>query len=59
LHETIQTNYSSAQQVELAVLIYLLQKVTDKSLNTVSDSASVIELFPAIETALKTLLPTL
>jgi hypothetical protein len=25
LHETIQTNYSSAQQVELAVLTYLLQ----------------------------------
>jgi hypothetical protein len=39
LHETIQTNYSSTQQVKLTVLIYLLQKVTDKPLNIVSDSA--------------------
>jgi hypothetical protein len=51
LHETIQTNYSSAQQAELAVLIYLLQKITDKPLNIVSDSAYVVGLFPAIETA--------
>jgi hypothetical protein len=27
LHETIQTNYSSTQQVELAFLIYLLKKL--------------------------------
>jgi hypothetical protein len=33
LHESIQTNYSSAQQVELTVLIYLLQKITNKPLN--------------------------
>jgi hypothetical protein len=67
LHETIQTNYSSAQQVELAVLIYLLQKITDKPLNIVSDSLYVVGLFPAIEIAListthevmKTLLSTL
>jgi hypothetical protein len=26
LHESIQTNYSSEKQVELAVLIYLMQK---------------------------------
>jgi hypothetical protein len=66
LYETIQTNYS-VQQVELAVLIYLLQKISDKPLNIVSDSAYVIGLFPAIETAListthkiiKTLLSTL
>jgi hypothetical protein len=52
LHETIQTTYSSAQQVELAVLIYLLQKITDKPLNIVSDSAFVVGLFPAIDTSL-------
>jgi hypothetical protein len=43
---------SSAQQVELAVLTYLLQKITDKPLNIVSDSDIVVGLFPAIETAL-------
>jgi hypothetical protein len=52
LHETIQTNYSSAQQVELTVLIYLLQKITDKTLKIVSDLAYVVGLFSAIETAL-------
>jgi hypothetical protein len=52
LHKTTQTNYSSAQQVELVVLIYLLQKITDKPLNIVSDSAYVVVLFLAIETAL-------
>jgi hypothetical protein len=51
LHETIETNYSSAQQVELAVLIYLLLKITDKPLN-VSDSAYVVGVFLAIEAAL-------
>jgi hypothetical protein len=35
LHETIPTNYSSAQQVELPVLIYLLQKIIAKPLNIV------------------------
>jgi hypothetical protein len=50
--EIIQTNYSSTQQVELTVLIYLLQKITDKPLNIVSDSAYVVGQFPAIETAL-------
>jgi hypothetical protein len=67
LHDTIQNTYISAQQVELAVLIYVLQKITDKPLNIVSDSAYVVGLFPAIETAListtykvmKTLLSTL
>jgi hypothetical protein len=67
LHETTQTNYSSVQQIELAVLIYLLQKITNKPLNIVSDSPYVVGLFPAIETAListthkvmKTLLSTL
>jgi hypothetical protein len=52
LHKTTQANYSSAQQEELTVLIYLLQKITDKPLNIVSDSAYVVGLFPAIETAL-------
>jgi hypothetical protein len=33
-------------------VIYLLQKITDKPLNIVSDSAYVVGLFPAIETAL-------
>jgi hypothetical protein len=55
------------QEVELADLIYLLQKITDKLLHIVSDSAYVIGLFPVIETAListthkvmKTLLSTL
>jgi hypothetical protein len=67
LHETIQTNYSSAQQVELAVLIYLLHKITDKPLNIVSDSVYVVGLFSGVETAIistthkvmKTLLYTL
>jgi hypothetical protein len=48
LHETIQTNYSSTQQIELAVLIYLVQKITDKPLNIVSDSVYVVVLFPAL-----------
>jgi hypothetical protein len=52
LHETTQTSYSSAQQVDLAVLIYLLQIISDKPLNIVSDSAYVVRLFPAIETTL-------
>jgi hypothetical protein len=67
LHKTIQTNYSSTQQVKLTVLIYLLQTITDKPLNIVSDSAYIVGLFPATKTTListthkviKTLLSTL
>jgi hypothetical protein len=56
LHATVQINYSSAQQVELTVLIYLLQKITNKPLNIVSDSAEVVGLFPAIKLPLFLLL---
>jgi hypothetical protein len=52
LQKNTQTTYSSAQQVELAVLIYLFQKITAKPLNIFSDSAYVVGLFPAIETSL-------
>lgn len=56
VHQSLNTSFSSLQQVELDVLIHFLQLI-NKPLNILSDYAYIVGLFPTVDSHLCPLYP--